>query len=283
MNDLTLRIASLHIHPVKSCAGLSLVQSLLTATGLQADRQWMVVDGDGRFVSQRQLPRMALIRPRLQDGTLSLCSPGLPDLALPGEGHTQRTVRVWDDEVNAFDEGNMASQWLHQALGRPLRLVRFDTTRRRLSSRRWTGEIEAENAFSDGFPILVASTSGLDELNRRLRERGHPPVGMERFRPNLVLDGLEDPHGEDFIDELRFATPEGPVVLKLVKPCVRCSIPSVDPASGLQGTEPGDTLAGYRADSRMQGGITFGMNAVIVEGVGRTLRAGMAGEASLGF
>ncbi len=120
-------------------------------------------------------------------------------------------------------------------------------------------------------------------MNRRLAQRGQAPVGIERFRPNLVLDGLEDANGEDFIDELRFEADGGPVVIKLVKPCVRCTIPSVDPATGAQGHEPSDTLAGYRADSRMQGGITFGMNAVVVEGVGRVLQVGMAGEASLAF
>jgi uncharacterized protein YcbX len=107
-------------------------------------------------------------------------------------------------------------------------------------------------------------------------------VGIERFRPNLVLDGL-DAHGEDFLDTLHFPTPEGEVVLKLVKPCTRCSIPSVDPATGVQGHEPGDTLAGYRADPRMNGGITFAMNAVIVEGIGRTLRVGQRGGAVIAF
>jgi len=283
MSDLSVRIASLHVHPVKSCAGLNVDHAPLTATGLQHDRQWMVVDTEGVFATQRQRPRMALLRPRIEGDRLRLSAPGLPDLLAAPSNANRRQVRVWDDEVMAFDEGDAAAQWLQQALGEPLRLVRFDPAQRRLSSAKWTGALEAENQFSDGFPVLVASTAGLAELNRRLAERGQAPVGIERFRPNLVLDGLEDANGEDFIDELRFDTPEGPVVLKLVKPCVRCTIPSVDPATGEQGHEPGDTLAGYRADSRMRGGITFGMNAVIVEGVGRTLRVGMPGEATLAF
>ena len=105
---------------------------------------------------------------------------------------------------------------------------------------------------------------------------------MARFRPNLVLDGL-DAHGEDYLDEIVFDAPEGPVRLKLVKPCPRCPIPNVDPATGVPGTEPGDTLAGYRADARVDGAISFGMNAVIVEGLECTLRAGMAGRATLKF
>jgi uncharacterized protein YcbX len=282
MADMTVRIASLHVHPVKSCAGTAVDAAQITSTGLRADRGWMVVDPEGLFITQRQFPRMALIRPSLRDDALTLSCPGLPALHAPQAGERRR-VRVWDDEVSAFDLGDEAARWLHQALGRPLRLVRFDPAQRRLSSRRWTGELEAENLFSDGFPVLVASTAGLAELNRRLGERGHAPVRMERFRPNLVIDGLEDANGEDFIDELRFHTPDGPVTLRLVKPCVRCTIPSIDPATGEQGSEPGDTLAGYRADSRMQGGITFGMNAVIVEGAGRTLRVGLQGEATLAF
>jgi uncharacterized protein YcbX len=284
MSDLTVRIAALRTHPVKSCAGLGLERSLVTATGLEWDRQWMVVDGQGRFVTQRERPAMARFQPLLDGDRLRLGAPGLPALVLPtAVGGTRCRVTVWNDEVAAFDAGDEAARWLAQALGEPLRLVRFDPAQRRLSSARWTGELEAENGFSDGFPVLVASSAGLAELNRRLAERGHAPVGIERFRPNLVLDGLEDANGEDFIDELRFPTPEGPVVLKLVKPCVRCTIPSVDPASGEQGHEPGDTLAGYRADARMQGGITFGMNAVIVEGVGCRLGVGMPGEATLAF
>ncbi|MEW6707273.1 MAG: MOSC N-terminal beta barrel domain-containing protein [Pseudomonadota bacterium] len=287
MSDITLRIASLHIHPVKSCAGLDVGQALLTPTGLQFDRRWMVVDPDRRFVTQRQLPRMALVKPTLGAGLegLVLTAPGQPALTLDhhAAGRPCR-VTVWNDDVAARDLGDEAAQWLSRFLGRPLRLVAFEPEQPpRLSSREWTGEIEAPNHFSDGFPVLVASTAGLAELNRRLAERGQPAVGIERFRPNLVLDGLEDANGEDFIDVLRFGAEGGPVVLKLVKPCVRCTIPSVDPASGEQGHEPGDTLSGYRADSRMRGGITFGMNAVVVEGVGRVLRAGMPGEATLAF
>jgi uncharacterized protein YcbX len=105
---------------------------------------------------------------------------------------------------------------------------------------------------------------------------------MSRFRPNLVLDGLEA-NGEDHVDEIRFETPDGPVRLKLVKPCTRCSIPDVDPATAAQGHAVRDALAAYRADARMNGAITFGMNAVIVEGVERALRVGMEGEADYRF
>ena len=283
MSDLNVRIAALRLHPVKSCAGIAVDEALVIETGLEFDRAWMLVDANGRFVSQRVLPRMALIRPTLRHADLVLRAPGMLALhvALDTVEEPVR-VTVWDDEVAAYDMGDLAAQWFSDFLGQPLRLVRFDPEHQRLSSRRWTGDLDAQTAFADAFAFLVTSTAGLDELNRRLVATGEAPVGMERFRPNIVLDGL-DAHGEDHIDEIRFDTEDGPVRLKLVKPCVRCSIPDVDPVSGETGHVVGDALAAYRADARMDGGITFGMNAVLVEGVERVLRVGMEGAATYRF
>ncbi|MFM7705421.1 MAG: MOSC domain-containing protein, partial [Rubrivivax sp.] len=178
--------------------------------------------------------------------------------------------------------GALAGQWFSDFLGvKGMRLVRFDPEQKRLSDRKWTGAIEAENAFADGFPLLVVSTASLAELNRRLVAAGHAAVTMARFRPNLVLDGLTHPHDEDMIDTLRIDAPEGPVVLKPVKPCVRCSIPDIEPATAERGQTVAQTLAGYRADARMKGGLTFGMNAVIVSGVDHTLAVGARVRASL--
>jgi uncharacterized protein YcbX len=282
VSDIEVRIRSLHVHPVKSCAGIAVQEALLVETGLEFDRAWMVVDADGQFVSQRERPRLALVRPAFRGGELVLRAPGMLALHLAldtVEGPTH--VTVWDDALDAFDMGDLAAQWFSDFLGAKLRLARFDPEQRRLSSRRWTGAIEAPNAFSDGFPLLVASAAGLDEVNRRLLAQGRSAVGIERFRPNLVLDGLEA-NGEDHLDELRFVA-EGPVVLKLVKPCARCPIPDVDPATGETGHAVRDVLAGYRADPRLDGAITFGMNAVIVEGCERTLRTGLVGGATWRF
>ena len=267
-------LAALFVHPVKSCGALAQREALLTPTGLDLDRAWMVVDTHGDMLTQRELPRMALVRPELKFNDLVLRAPGMLSLHLKLDVVEAATrVRVWDDEVRAFEMGALAAQWMSDFLGQPLRLVRFDPDERRLSSRRWTGAIEAENPFTDGFPLLVTSSASLADLNARLARQGHAPVGIERFRPNLVLDGLE-PFDEDHLDTLEIATDEGPVVLKLVKPCVRCTIPNVDPASAEVSPAVGDTLAGYRADARMKGGITFGMNAVVVDGFERTLRVG---------
>jgi hypothetical protein len=284
MSDtLPVTIAALHVYPVKSCAGVALDEVLLVETGFEFDRAWMLVDADGEFVTQRELPRLALIRCELRHAELVLRAPGMLALHLRLDTVEAPTrVRVWDDVVAAYDMGALAARWCSDFLRQELRLVRFDPDQRRLSARAWTGAVEAENAFSDGFPVLVLSTASLDELNGRLAARGVPPATMARFRPNLVLDGL-DAYGEDHLDELAFDSPDGPVRLRLVKPCPRCPIPNVDPDTGVPGTEPLDTLTGYRADPRVNGGIAFGMNAVIVEGVERALRVGQAGRASIRF
>ena len=290
MSDLTpddgssaLRIASLHIYPVKSCAGIALDEAVLADTGLDRDRQWMVVDAQGLFVSQREMPRMALIQVSFKNGEAVLRAPGMLALHLPLDAAEHPiAVQVWDDRLNAYGMGAVADQWFTDFLGQPLRLVRFDPEQQRLSSRRWTGDLAAANLFSDGYPILVTSTASLAELNRRLAERGQGDVTMARFRPNLVLDGI-DAHAEDHLDELHFDTPDGPVTLRLVKPCPRCPIPNIHPTTAHRGDEPGLTLAGYRADARLDGAITFGMNAVIVAGIDCRLQVGQKGRGTVRF
>ena len=281
--DTTVSVASLHVYPIKSCGGIALTEALLIETGIEFDRAWMVVDPTGLFVTQRELPRMALIQPTLKTSDMVLRAPGMLALHVALDRVEERVIAtVWSDEVAAYDMGDLCAQWLSDFLGRPLRLVRFDPEQKRLSDHRWTGDIDAENGFTDGFPILVSSVAALAELNRRLRSQGLSEVTLARFRPNLVLDGL-DAHGEDALDEIAFATDDGPVRIKLVKPCARCPIPDIDPATAEPGHAVGDTLAGYRADARLDGRLTFGMNAVIVEGLERVLRVGMTGAATFKF
>lgn len=280
---LPCSVSALHIYPVKSCAGIPLPRAELAHTGLDLDRAWMVVDARGGMLTQRELPRLALVQPTLRSADVLLRAPGMLALHLQIDTVEAPTrVQVWDDIVKAYDMGDLAAQWFSDCLGRPARLVRFDPEETRLSDRHWTGELEAENAFSDGYPLLVAGTASLAELNRRLGERGAAPVSMARFRPNLVLDGLA-PFEEDQLHEIDIATDEGPVTLRLVKPCVRCGIPNIDPASAESGAEPGLTLAGFRADPRMEGAVTFGMNAVVTRGLGHTLRVGQAATARVRF
>jgi uncharacterized protein len=283
VSDFDCSISALHLYPVKSCAGIALPEGLLVETGLDLDRAWMVVDAAGAMLTQREHPRLALVQPVLRNDDLVLRAPGMLALHLALDRVEAATrVRVWDDDVRAYEMGALAAQWFGDFLGRPARLVRFDPEQKRLSAPEWTLGVEAENAFADGFPLLVVGRASLAELNARLAARRVAPVEMERFRPNLVLDGLQA-FDEDHVDEIEIDTDDGPVRLRLVKPCVRCTIPNVDPSSGETGHEPGDTLAGFRADARMKGGITFGMNAIVLEGVGRVLRVGRRARARVAF
>ena len=278
------RIARLFAYPVKSCAGVDLTEALLADTGLDLDRAWMVVDADGRFVTQRQQPRMALVRPQIKRLEVVLRAPGMLALHL-GVNEVEKPARaqVWGDTVDAWDMGDVAGQWFSDFLGQPgLRLVRFDPEVTRLASKQWTGELDAPVEFADGFPLLVVSEASLAGLNERLTAAGHAPVGIERFRPNIVLSDIE-PHDEDRLAELRVATAEGDVVLRPVKPCPRCPIPNVDPATGESSPEVLEALSAYRADPRLDGALTFGMNAVIVQGAGHSLRVGDAVAADWRF
>jgi uncharacterized protein len=264
----SVRIASLHVYPVKSAAGIELERAALTSAGIAEDRRWMLVGPSGVFLTQRELPRLALVRPSLSETELRLSAPGIAaitvPLAQPGE---RRRVRVWRDVCDAFDEGALVAQWLGGFLGRDCRLVRFDPAQRRLSERAWTGDIEAENLFSDGFPLLVMNSASLAELNARLAQ----PLPMNRFRPNIVLEGL-DAFDEDRIEELH----AGDIRLQFAKPCTRCAITTTNQATGSrQGAEPLRTLKTYRYDRALRG-VSFGQNLVIRSGVGAHLQRGQS-------
>ena len=289
--DVHGSIARLFVYPIKSCAGVELTEVLLTETGLDLDRAWMVVEDGGMFVTQRELPRMALIRPQIKTDELVLRAPGMLALHLRIDVvETPTRVQVWDDVLPAYDMGDIAAQWFSDFLApqreagapaRPYRLVRFDPEQRRLASLKWTRGVEAQNQFSDGFPLLVISTASLEGLNRRLKQQGLDAVGMERFRPNIVLDGLDE-HDEDRVKRIHIGTADGTVVLQPVKPCARCPIPNIDPATASSSPAVGDMLQTYRVDQRV-GGITFGMNAITVDGVDRILRVGQAVGGALLF
>jgi uncharacterized protein YcbX len=192
-------------------------------------------------------------------------------------------VRIWDDEVSAYDMGATAAQWFSDFLGRKLRLVRFDPEQRRLSDRGWTGGLEAANQFSDGFPLLVIAQASLDLLNERLVASGHAPVAMERFRPNLVLSGVAA-HDEDRVATFAFEVATGSaVLLRAVKPCPRCPIPNVDPQTAEVDPAIGDALQAYRSNDRLNGAVCFGMNLAIMQGVDQTLRVGQAVTADYQF
>jgi len=263
---MSATLTDLHVYPIKSCRGIALDSARIVSTGLVDDRHWMLVRPNGRFITQREYPRMALIGTALNADGLSLSAPGMPALDVPRNGGGEsRAVTVWKFDGRGIDCGDDAAAWASRFLETPLRLVMFDVSVPRVCSPEWTGETRAVTEFSDGYPILVISRASLAELNSRLPKA----LPMERFRPNVVIDGV-GPFDEDRIHELR----AGPVTLRIVKPCTRCAITTTDQQRGaVDGVEPLQTLKEYRFDKQLRG-VAFGQNVIIVSGVGESLRVG---------
>ena len=287
--DYCAVISDLYVYPVKSCAGVRVQEAIVLDTGLEFDRAWMVVDDKGESLTQRELPRMALIQPQLKHHEMVLRAPGMLALHVMLDAvEAPVQVRIWGDEVAAFDMGAVAAQWFSDYLGTPARLVRFDPDHRRVGSTGGTDAIEVASQFSDAFALLVISQASLARLNSKLVASGSPAVSMARFRPNIVLAapdvaGEQTPHDEDRLDVLHVSTEPGKLVLKQVKPCVRCPIPNIDPATAISSPEVCDMLQTYRADPRAAGAVTFGMNAVVLDGFEQTIKIGQAVTANYWF
>jgi uncharacterized protein len=268
-------VAALNIYPVKGCGGIDLSAAIVTATGLAAsgagDREWMIIDREARFVTQRQMPRLALLRIAVTGDALVLTAPpSAARLTVPLSGNraAPHAVQVWESHVRGCDEGDVAAAWLTDYLGIEVRLVRFDRTVRRDCNPEYAGDSGAHTMFADGYPYLVIGSASLAELNARLAARGEGALPMNRFRPNIVLDGL-DAFAEDYVDTIDV---EG-TVLRLVKPCTRCQVTTTDQVTAIVGVEPLQTLGEYRMNEQL-GGVTFGMNAVAIGGTGRTIARG---------
>jgi uncharacterized protein YcbX len=278
-------LTHLLLYPIKSCAGIAVRSAVVNESGLSAlgvhDREWMLVTADGQFLTQREHPRMALIRPLPDGATLRVHAPGMDELALPlawDEAAATRTVRIWDDKVDAADCGDAAAAWFSAALATPCRLVRFHRDVVRPTSTKWTDGVQARTRFADGYPLLLIGQASLDDLNARLVAAGRHALPMDRFRPNLVVDGL-DACEEDFLATLTV----GGVEIRPVKPCARCPIPSIDQATGVPGPDPLDILQTYRANPRMEGAICLGMNCIVTAGAGSELHLGQEMETEIAF
>jgi uncharacterized protein YcbX len=260
-----VRVEELHIYPLKSARGIPKSAVRLAATGLEWDRNWMVTDCAGGFLTQRTDPNLARIETSLSATGLTLRAPGQPPLQLPFtfQGEVMN-VQVWKDRCEGLDQGQAASEWASTVLEKPVRLVRVPGMPKRAANPEYAGPQLAPVAFSDGFPILVCNRASLEELNARMPE----PIPMGRFRPNIVLNGLE-PFAEDRIASLRI----GAVTLKLVKPCTRCVITSTDQSTGERTTNPLPYLREFRFDRKLLG-VTFGENAVVAAGVGASIDQG---------
>ena len=270
MSAAAPRIAGLTIYPVKGCRGIALTRATALVTGLAhlqlRDREWMVVDRQGQFVTQREHPRLALIQPDFADDALRLSAAGAAALDVPlAAGGAPRDVVVWRFAARAFDQGDAAAAWLSGFLRAEVRLVRFDPSVPRRCNPDYVADSGAHTLFADGYPMLVIGAASLDDLNARLTAKRVPALPMNRFRPNVVVAGLP-PYEEDHLDTLTC----GEVTLRLVKPCTRCQVTTTDQATARVGIEPLPTLSTYRRNDALAA-VTFGMNAIVVAGAGRPL------------
>ncbi|WEF32559.1 MOSC domain-containing protein [Pseudoduganella chitinolytica] len=280
-------LSELTLYPIKSCAGISLRAATLTRAGLMTDqiydREWMVVDANGQCLTQREHPKMALIVPRLKADTLELRAPGMLRLEIPLGLPDPRDavtidVDVWEERLKAYDCDALTAAWFSNYLGVPCRLVRFHADAQRLANPKWTGGVEAPTLFSDGYPVLVIGAESLRDLNGKLQKAGRAALPMNRFRPNLVVDGIEA-FEEDYVETFQL----GEAVLKPVKPCPRCPMPSIDQETGEFGPDPLDILQGYRAKPEVDGAVCFGMNNILLAGEGQRVEVGQPVDVTLAF
>lgn len=247
------KLAAINLYPVKSLGGIELVRSRVTSQGLQGDRRWLIVDDQGRFLSQRSHPSLALVQVKVQKTELHLNAPGQDTLVLsPPLAGPRAPVTIWKDTVEAAIGSDKAAAWFSTYLGQSCRLAFMDDACRRRTA--LPADLpEHLVSFADGFPCLITSTASLDLLNTKLKV----PVPMNRFRANLVVTGCE-PHQEDTWEVFRI----GGAIFRAVKPCSRCNVPTIDQATGQPSgaQEPLRTLSTYRSQP---GGVMFGMNLIV--------------------
>jgi len=246
-----MHVSALYIYPVKGTAAVAVSNAATCPTGFVDDRRWMIVDEHGRFLSQREHRRLALVRANVAGDTLELGARGMSTLRVEDARAGEPTfASVWADETEALRLPAAAAEWISDFLGIRAAIVYMpDTTRRHIHP---DYDREARIvSFADAFPFLLISQESLDELNRRLEQ----PIEMIRFRPNIVVAGAPEPHSEDRWKRILC----GEVELDVVKGCARCSVPTVDPATAEIGKEPNRTLATYR---RIGGQVYFGQNLI---------------------
>ncbi|MCU1732785.1 MULTISPECIES: MOSC domain-containing protein [unclassified Pseudomonas] len=264
-----MRLSALYRYPVKSAQGEALQQSPAGLLGLAGDRRWMLVDaGNNRFLTQRAFPQMSQLSALYAaDGGLLLNAPGQPTLhvAVPSPDDALRGVTIWRDTLQVPDAGDVAAEWLSAFMGRAVRLVHVPEKRTRYLPSGY-GENSDRVAFADGFPLLLIGQASLDDLTQRVGR----PMEMMRFRPNLVIEGSE-PFAEDGWKRIRI----GQQTFRVVKPCGRCILTTIDPATGERSPdrEPFATLMNYR---QKEGEAMFGQN-LVADGEG-VLEVGMAIE-----
>ena len=263
-------VSSLIYYPIKACRGFEIESATIERMGLEHDRRMMVVTPDGEFLTQREFPRLALVNPKLRDGTLGLSAPNYDSIQIGIQtAGTPWPVNVWKSKgVQAIDQGEEAATWFSGWLGTAVRLVHIADGYKRLVNELYAVHDDDHTGFADGYPILVTSEEGLQDLNSRLES----PIPMNRFRPNIVVKGC-DPFEEDRWNRIRI----GDVELAVVKPCARCEVTTIDQRSSPEDKEtlerkkePLKTLGKYRKHKL---GAIFGQNVIPLNG--GSIRLGM--------
>lgn len=262
---MTVRIESLAFYPIKGCHRVECQSAELLPSGLRHDREWMLVQPNGMFITQRTDAVLATLSPAFDAGErlLTVAATGRAPLRVPLAGRGERRlVRVWSDSCEAEDQGDEAAAWFSEIVGRPLRLVRFPDDGVRHANPQFAGKDHAPVKFPDAYPVLVTQSASLAALNAAIvasgAAPGEAPLPMTRFRPNIVLAGLA-PFDEDRIDRLRIGDAE----LRFVKPSTRCVVTTTDQESGVRGIEPLPTLKKERWNGELKG-VTFGENATVL-------------------
>ncbi len=246
-----IQLKSIHIYPLKSAKGISMGQAKIDDRGFQYDRRWMLVDENGRFMSQRKIPGLALISVELNANSLALEMPGFQKVEIPIIPQTDEkmNVKIWKDTCEAIPIGKYVDELFSAFLGKQCRLVFMPRETIRSISKKYSVN-QHSVSFADGFPFLLTSEASLDELNKKLAD----PLPMNRFRPNLVIAGCE-PFAEDNWKKIKI----GAILFHVVKPCARCVVTTVDQHTGEKGKEPLNTLAKFR---NVNGKLLFGQNLI---------------------
>lgn len=250
MSD-TFVVSALNVYPIKSCAGIALDVAQLGPRGIVHDRSFMLVDREGMFITQREQPRMALIRPAISaNGELMVQATGMQALTIASSQREPRyPVTVWKYTGDGIDQGDEIAEWFSSFLSSDCRLVLFPNEAVRRSNPKYARREQDQVAFADGYPCLLISEASLADLNARLEQ----PLPMNRFRPNIVVSGTE-PYAEDTWRMIRI----GEVTFDIVKPCDRCVITTTNQITTQRGKEPLKTLAKYRQAT--DNGVMFGQN-----------------------
>jgi uncharacterized protein len=256
---MTMRVHSLHIYPIKGTRAVDLTRASVEPRGLDGDRRWLVVDANGRFITQRSHPKLATVSAQPTRTGLRLSAPGAGEISVERPPASSRVdAVVWRHEVSAAVADPAAARWLSDLFGQSLRLVYMDAAAERLQHGAWVADA-VPVSFADAYPVLIATTASLAAVNAEIARAGGDAITMRRFRPNIVVE-CDEAWDEDFWAAVRI----GGVEIELAKPCDRCVVTTKDQETGASmGREPIASLARLRrsADPRING-VLFGWNSV---------------------